>query len=135
MAKKGVKRTSSTSKGSDRIDNKVVENLIALQKIHLSVAEKFDKLSEQISTLLALFESSARSFATQPHMQMAEKDREFLDKIDKLLEQNKTIAKGLTLMEQRIRDKVYGPTQSMPPQQGPPNRQFSASQWRPTNTS
>jgi hypothetical protein len=31
-----------------------------------------------------------------------------LDKIDKLLEQNKTIAKGLSLMEGKIKERVYG---------------------------
>ena len=33
-------------------------------------------------------------------------DQEFLDKLDRVLDQNKVIAKGLTLMEERIRDKT-----------------------------
>jgi len=39
---------------------------------------------------------------------MASKDHEFLQKIDKLLEQNKVLAKGLTLMEQKLRERMYG---------------------------
>ncbi len=77
--------------------------------MHTNLAEKFESLSNQISSLLALFEITAKSFVRQPEMQSNEKDKEFLDKIDKLLEQNKTIAKGMTLMEQKMREKLYGP--------------------------
>jgi DNA-binding ferritin-like protein len=93
---------------------------VDLQKVHTNLAEKFDKLADQISGLLALFEMTARSFATHPQIQMAEKDKEFLEKIDKLPEQNKTIAKGLTLMEQKVREKVYGPINPSPAR--PPQR-------------
>lgn len=90
------------------LQQKVVENLVELQKVHTNLAEKFDKLSGQITNLLNLFELAARSFAEHPANQGMEKDKEFLDKIDRLLDQNKTIAKGLTLMEDRIKERVYG---------------------------
>lgn len=107
MAKK---RTSyKKTKASGKLEDRILQNLIDLQKVHVNLAEKFDSLSDQISNLLALFETTARSFSKHPHMQITEKDKEFLDKIDKLLEQNKTIAKGLTLMEQKMREKLYGP--------------------------
>ena len=124
MPKKNIKQTNITEKvtepkekkinttkrsSSQKIEIQLIENLIELQKMHVKLGEKFDKLAEQISSLLALFEVSARTFAKQPHIQMAEKDKEFLEKIDKLLEQNKTIAKGLTLMDQKMREKIYGP--------------------------
>ena len=76
--------------------------------MHADLAEKFNRLSEQISGLLSLFENAARSFAQNPANQVSEKDKDFLEKIDRLLDQNKTIAKGLTLMEERIRERVYG---------------------------
>lgn len=95
------------------VDAKLVENFVALQKVNTHLAEKFDKLANQISNLLILFETAARSFATSPTVQASEKDKEFLDKIDRLLDQNKTIAKGLTLMEERIRERVYGQTPHM----------------------
>lgn len=91
-----------------KLQEKVIENLVELQKVHTSLAERFDKLSDQITGLLTLFETAARSFADHPANIGIEKDKEFLDKIDKLLEQNKTIAKGLTLMEERARERVYG---------------------------
>ena len=91
-----------------QLENKILENLIELQKVHTNLAEKFDKLAEQITQLLSLFEKAARSFSEHPANQVAEKDREFLDKVDKLLEQNKTIAKALTLVEERVRERMYG---------------------------
>lgn len=96
------------------LEHKLLENLVELQKVHTTLAEKFDKLAEQISELLALFEKTARSFGEHPANQVAEKDREFLDKVDKLLEQNKTIAKALTLVEERVRERMYGVPPRMP---------------------
>jgi len=91
-----------------QLENKILENLVELQKVHTNLAEKFDKLADQITQLLSLFEKAARSFGEHPANQVAEKDREFLDKVDKLLEQNKTIAKALTLVEERVRERMYG---------------------------
>lgn len=103
------------------LEGRILDNIVQLQKIETRLAEKFDRLSSQIGELLHLFEMSARAFAQQPHIQMAEKDKEFLEKIDKLLEQNKTIAKGLTLMEEKMREKIYGgPVQQQAQQQEQP---------------
>ncbi|MBI2632310.1 hypothetical protein HYW75_04875 [Candidatus Pacearchaeota archaeon] len=91
-----------------KLEEKILENLVELQKVHTNLAEKFDKLSSNISNLLALFEMAARSFAQSPGNISTEKDSEFLEKIDRLLDQNKTIAKGLTMVEERIRERMYG---------------------------
>ncbi len=117
MPKKNVKREDNsaserenkkeTNMKSPSLEEKLIENLVILQKVHTDLAEKFNKLSEQIASLLNLFEMSARSFAQNPANLASEKDREFLEKIDRLLEQNKTIAKGLTLMEEKIRERTY----------------------------
>jgi len=111
MHKKSRKSSHSSSprKKSEKLEDHILQNLVELQKVHVNLANKFESLSNQISNLLALFEMSARTFAKQPTLQISEKDKEFLEKIDKLLEQNKTIAKGLTLMEQKMREKLYGP--------------------------
>lgn len=103
-----VKRSGVGSKleGETDLERKLVENLVELQKVHTNLAERFDKLSNQISDLLSLFEMTARSFAGNPANQTNQKDREFLEKVDKLLEQNKTIAKGLSMMEERIRNRA-----------------------------
>lgn len=113
----GRKRADGTSSavndGKDTLEEKLLGNLIVLQKVNTDLAEKFDKLSNQIGDLLKLFEMAARSFAEHPAVLASEKDKEFLDKIDKLLDQNKTIAKGLTIVEEKIKERVYGqPSQS-----------------------
>ena len=101
-----------------KLQEKIIENLIDLQKVHTNMAEKFDKLSNSIASLLNLFDTAARSFADYPANQGSDKDKEFLEKRDRLLEQNKTIAKGLTLMEERVRERLYGapnPAPQVPP--------------------
>lgn len=108
MPKKSVKNVSS-KKQSEKLEDKILQNLVNLQKVHVNLAEKFENLSEQISGLLALFETTARTFAKQAPSEITEKDKSFLEKIDKLLDQNKTIARGLTMMESKMREKIYGP--------------------------
>ena len=118
-----VREKRFTEKEYLDLQHKVVENLVELQKVHTNLAEKFDKLSGQITNLLSLFELAARSFAEHPANQGMEKDKEFLDKIDRLLDQNKTIAKGLTLMEDRIKERVYGNNDLPNARQVTPQRQ------------
>ena len=106
--------------GSD-LEKTLVKNLVDLQKVHTNLAEKFDSLSKQISHLLALFETAALNFAKNAPIGEYEKDKEFLEKIDRLLDQNKTIAKGLTLMEERMRERMVGPVQEKDEKQMQPS--------------
>lgn len=91
---------------SSEINDKMLENMIKLQKVHIDLAEKFDKLSKEISSLLGLFEIAAKNFSKNIPAKVSESDKAFLEKIDKLLEQNKTIAKGLTIMEEQIKNRA-----------------------------
>lgn len=118
MQKSGLKKPSSKSKRTTKpkIEKKLIENLVELQKIHTNLAEKFSSLEKQISSLLNLFENAAKNFASNPAIKESEKDKEFLEKIDKLLDQNKTIARGLTLMEGKFKERIYGPTIPTPQQ-------------------
>ena len=112
MTKKSPGSNHHETKSEDtNLENKIVENLIELQKVHTNLAEKFDKLAKEISNLLALFELTAKNISRNiPSQTGGVKDEEFLEKINKLLEQNKTIAKGLTLMEEKVREKMYAPS-------------------------
>ncbi len=114
VEEKHPKKKSSKRVVSEKIELSLAKNIIELQKIHTNMIEKFDKLSDQLTVLLNLFESTARTFASNPEIKASEKDREFLEKIDKLLEQNKTIAKGLTMIEEKTRNRI---------QHEPPNYQ------------
>jgi len=95
-------------KSHEEINHILIENFVHLQRVMSEQAQKMDKLTESITNLLQLFEMSARSFMSSPVIADVEKDKEFLNKMDALLEQNKTIAKGLTLMEEKFRERVYG---------------------------
>jgi hypothetical protein len=125
MPKKSVKKNIAKKPvkiPSEKLEDKILQNLISLQKVHVNLAEKFENLTEQISGLLALFETTARTFAKQSPSGITEKDKAFLEKIDKLLDQNKTIAKGLTMMESKMREKIYGPVIRKPEGLPPPRR-------------
>ncbi len=103
-----AKKRSAAVEGDYRLESKLLENMIKLEKVHTDLAEKFDKLTKEISGLLALFELAAKSFSKQQPGRV-DSDKEFFEKIDKLVEQNKTIAKGLTLLEEHMRKKIYSP--------------------------
>lgn len=109
MAKKG---TSSEKSRDSELSDKLLENMVKLQKVHTDLAERFDKLAKEISSLLALFETAAKNMSKSTTTKISEDDKTFLDKIDKLIEQNKTIAKGLMLMEGKIRKDIYNPEPS-----------------------
>ncbi len=122
--KEHVKIEKAVKKSHEQLNQMLIENFVSLQKVMANMTIKFDRLSDNMAKLLNLFEMSARSFMSSPNIAEAEKDKEFLDKLNSLLDQNKTIAKGLTLMEERFRERVYGgPTQSSRTEQ--PTPQFS----------
>jgi hypothetical protein len=84
----------------------LIDNFVNLQRVLTNLSLKFDGLSENISKLLQLFELSAKSFVSKTQNPIPE-DKDLLNKLDTLLDQNKTIAKGLTLIEEKIRHKIY----------------------------
>jgi len=89
----------------------ILENFVNLQRVLTNLTVKFDGLSDNISKLLQLFEISAKSFIKKQEETGGRGDEKvMLDRLDTLLDQNKTIAKGLTLMEEKIRHRIYGDT-------------------------
>lgn len=88
----------------------LITNFVALQRVQVTLAEKLDALAKQLSELLRLFESTAKTFAENPAVLTSERDREFIEKINQLLEQDKVIAKGVIYIEERISELE----QSMP---------------------
>ena len=93
------------------INQILVENFVNLQRVLTSMSAKFDSLANEISKLLHLFEESAKSFAeknSENAFGLGGQNKEFLNKLDNLLDQNKTIARGITLMEEKLRERTYG---------------------------
>jgi hypothetical protein len=84
------------------VPKQLIETTIGLQKVISELALKMDNLTGQIAALLGLFESAAKSFSEIPSIHTAERDKEFMDKINQLLEQDKVIAKGILYIEDKV---------------------------------
>ncbi|MEK6845021.1 MAG: hypothetical protein AABX44_02075 [Nanoarchaeota archaeon] len=105
MVKKAIKREGVSSgvklelKGN--LEMKLIENFVSLQKVMTNLSVKFDDLSSQISKLLELFELSATALAKKDINFTKPLDEEkIVNKLNNILEQNKTIARGLALMSE-----------------------------------
>jgi len=88
--------------GEIKVERLMIENFISLQKVLTNVSIKFDNLTQQISKLLELFEISAKSLAEKDfNMEQKNKENEQIsEKLNNIAEQNKTIARGLTLIHE-----------------------------------
>jgi len=96
--KKEKEKNSASEKksfGKEKTDL-LIENFVSLQSVLTNVAANIDKLNIQLTSLLNLFELSAKELAKN-EFQMPNNEN-ILKKIDDLFEQNKTIAKGMTLL-------------------------------------
>ena len=109
--KKAVKKksTKSSRTKNQSMEKILIENFVSLQKVLTNLSEKFDNLAKQSSELLKLFEDSAktiikRDFQPLPTKQINLSTKEMESKLDKLLEQNKIIAKGLTLIHETAKN-------------------------------
>jgi hypothetical protein len=99
---KQPKRKISSKSTKAAIPKALIDNFVGLQKVQTNLAEKLDALTKQLSELLKLFETTAKTFAENPAVLTSERDQEFLSKINQLLEQDKVIAKGVTYIEDRM---------------------------------
>ncbi|MDA3836920.1 MAG: hypothetical protein PF542_04825 [Nanoarchaeota archaeon] len=112
VPKEGTKRKTKTRKIISRPDRNLekilIENFISMQKVMTHLVSKFDKLENQISGLLNLFEQSAETLAKKDiNLEIKgneEKQQEIIDKLKNIFEQNKLVAKGLTLMHKAAVD-------------------------------
>ena len=113
----------------DQIDL-LLENSIALQKTMTNLAIELKTLNKKVSSLLALFEDASRefkkaqavgSFAPAPDML-----EELMEKMNELSKQNQTIAKGLLLLEETVREsKIEEPFTKKPKPKPQPLPEFS----------
>ena len=99
---KNPRRHKIKVRSSNQIPKALIDNLVGLQRVQTNLAEKLDAQTKQISELLKLFETTAKSFAENPAVLTAERDKEFIDKINQLIEQDKVIAKGIVYIEERV---------------------------------
>ncbi len=98
VEKEGPVKKKMTAKEREEL---LIENFVGLQHAMTNLSIKFGALSDNITKLLQVFEESAKSFVSGGKIE----DDSMLKKIDSLLDQNKTIAKGLILMEGSLRNR------------------------------
>ena len=122
-------------KDDAKLEKVLIENFVGLQKVMVNLSVKFDDLSTKIAKLLELFEISAKALAEKDLTieKTARDDTKIIKKIDNLYEQNRVVARGLTLMHDRLSEEpeekimerdnmsfAKPPMQQMPPQMQPP---------------
>jgi glutamate synthase domain-containing protein 3 len=78
-------------KEEQQLIDSFVENSVDLQKVLAETIISMNRLTNEIQDLVSLFKEAAKTTEES-------KDKEILSKIESLAEQNKTIAKSMTLM-------------------------------------
>lgn len=112
------------------IKEEVIQNFVDLQDVLSNLALKIDDLTQQISKLLRIFEEAAKSFHNAPASEEG-KDKEVHNTMKTLLDQNKIIAKGISIIEERTRNQpplTYQTYPQYPRQQSPPPSRFMQNQ-------
>ena len=105
--KRGYKMSKKKSSVSGVISDQsilrqLIENNIGLQKKTTDLLVGINSLTKKVSSLVSLFEGAAKRI--RPGME-EEELKPLLEKLDMLTDQNKTIARGLVLLEEYIREK------------------------------
>ena len=95
---------AKTKPAKSAIPKALISNFVALQRVQTDLTIKLDALTKQIAELLNLFEATAKTFSENPAILTSERDKEFIDKINQLLEQDKVIAKGVVYIEDRVNE-------------------------------
>ena len=95
MAKKGSK-----SSKTEELISALVENELSLQKKTVELINTFNVLSQRIDKFLGVFEKAAS------RIERGEIEEPLAKKLESLIEQNKTIARGLLLLEKYVREKT-----------------------------
>lgn len=100
----------------------LIENFIAMQKVMTNLALSFDNLSKRISRLLDLFEMSAKTLAEKNYEadKGTKSEREMNEKLGALLDQNRTIAKGIAMLHENNSGGEYEEPKPIPQQQQQP---------------
>ncbi len=92
---------------SDSDIKMLVDNSVALQKGVTEMALSMNKLTKELSQLVELFKEASKSIASEKLDETVKKEElsSIKGKMDELLDQNKTIAKGIILLEGATKPK------------------------------
>ena len=111
-AKRKTRRTTTIKKprltaNEVKLEKILIENFVGLQKVMVNLSVKFDDLSNKLSKLLDLFEISAKALAEKDiTMEKTSRDDDRMIKgLENLSSQNRVIARGITLMNEKLNDE------------------------------
>jgi len=118
------------------IEKVLVQNFVSLQTIMADLSVKFDHLSKNMSRLLDLFEKSATALMEKDikveEIKSEDKKesevKEVVEGLNKLLDQNKIIAKGIALLHESKTPVTSIQLPKQPSPQMPPKQQNIPSQ-------
>lgn len=115
-----TEKTKIPSEKHESIEKILVENFVSFQKVMVNLSIKFEDLSNKISKLLELFEISAKTLAEKgfDYVKEDKEAKRILETVDSLLDQNKTIAKGMTMMYEKFSEISQGYEKSHPESTG-----------------
>lgn len=82
------------------IVNELIKNNISLEKAALALLDSVTRLTDRTDRLLSLFEEAAKN------IEKLEIKEPLAKQLEELLEQNRTIARGLLLIEKYVKEKT-----------------------------
>lgn len=91
----------------DRPIDLLIENSVALQHVLTDVASSLNQLTKEMRQLVDLFKEAGKTIGEEKasHAINNEDKRAVVEKLDTLMDQNRTIARGLVLLESSMKEK------------------------------
>jgi len=102
--KKSTKSTKPSSKGYEKTIRLLIENNVMLQGKLVNLTSSIDGMNKQMGKILHLIEIASTDFSKKESE--GEGHENLIEKLESLINQNKTIAKGLILLEKFVREKT-----------------------------
>lgn len=99
--KEAVAKIPEHTHSSPKTDDLLMQNFVGLQKVIVDLSLKLNDLTNQVSQLLKLFETSAETIVKQEFKVDRESNQDLMKKLDLIIEQNKLVARGFTLMHEK----------------------------------
>jgi hypothetical protein len=81
----------------------LIENFVGLQRAMINLSMKFENLSDNISKLLNVFEVSARDYMINKGKTTPDVDRDLINRINMLLDQNKAIMGSIRALDEKVK--------------------------------
>lgn len=78
---------------------RLMENGVQLQKLTISLVESNNKLVKKVDDLISLFEEAAKNVSSGNYEEIVTLN----NKVNSLVQENKQLARGLILMEQKFK--------------------------------